>query len=112
MNTTFFRIVYASILLAIAGSAQAATVSYFGFGSAWPYRLGTNEASAPDPTTWRTNSDVIGWSQPAVTPIGYGDPVPVTLIPGSAATSPTWLSVFMRKTFFVTSPAALANATL
>ena len=108
---TFFRIVYAGLLLAIAGPAQAATVSLLGFGNAWPYRLGTNEASA-DPTTWRTNSDTVGWSLPVATPLGYGDPVPVTLIPGSTATTPNWLCIFMRRTFDVANPAALANLTL
>ncbi|HEU0011851.1 MAG TPA: lamin tail domain-containing protein [Verrucomicrobiae bacterium] len=112
MNIKFLRIVGLGFALAVAASAQAASVTYFGYGSAWPFRLGTNEASAPDPTTWRTNLDTTGWSLPVTTPIGYGDPVPVTIIPGSAATTPNWLCIFMRRTFVVANPAALANATL
>ena len=46
------------------------------------------------------------------TPIGYGTPAPVTFIPESDEITPNWLCVFMRRTFVVTNPAAVANATL
>src|SRR5262245_58056352 len=71
MNMTFPRILCACLVWAVGSAAQAATVTYFGYGSAWPYRLGTNEASAPDTTAWRTNAaDTAGWSLPVTTPIG------------------------------------------
>ena len=98
-------------LLVAVGPVQAATVSYFDNGSSWRYRLGTNEASTPV-TDWRTNANDTGWSLPVATPIGYGDPVPVTIIPGSSATTPTWLCIFMRRTFVVASPASVSAVTL
>ena len=102
---------WAGLALAAMTTTQAATVTYFANGSQWRYRLGTNEASAPV-TTWRTNVDDTGWSAPVTTPLGYGDPIPTTIIPGSTATTPNWLCVFMRRTFFVTNPADFASASL
>ena len=98
-------------LLMVLGPVQAATVSYFDNGSLWRFRIGTNEASTPV-TDWRTNLNDTDWSLPVATPIGYGDPVPATIIPGSSATTPTWLSIFMRRTFVVANPAAVASVTL
>ena len=99
------------LLAAVVLPAQAATVNYFSYGSPWRFRLGTNEASSPI-TDWRTNSNDTGWSAPVPTPIGYGDPVPATIVPGSGTTSPTWLCVFMRRTFVVSNPANVSGLTL
>ena len=89
----FSRFWFGLVLLTVAAPTHAATVNFVGYGSAWNFRLGTNEASSPV-TTWRTNLDNTGWSAPAATPIGYGEAAIVTPIPGSAATTPNWLSVF------------------
>ncbi|HEY0549348.1 MAG TPA: hypothetical protein VGF13_07065, partial [Verrucomicrobiae bacterium] len=99
------------LLFAVVAPAQAATVNYFSYGSPWRFRLGTNEASVPI-SDWRTNSNDDGWSLPVPTPIGYGTPAPVTFIPESDEITPNWLCVFMRRTFVVANPAAVASATL
>ncbi len=100
------------LLLAAVLPLQAATINYIDYGSLWPYRIGTNEASAPT-YDWRTNLNLnTGWSAPVVTAIGYGSPVPATVIPGSATTTPTWLCIFMRKTFVVANPSNLSDLTL
>src|SRR5688500_4479475 len=111
MNMKFNSLWCVWLLFAVVVPVQAATVNYFSYGSPWRFRLGTNEASAPI-SDWRTNSNDTGWSAPAATPIGYGDPVPATIVPGSAVTSPTWLCVFMRRTFVVSNPGNLSGMTL
>src|SRR5687768_8914634 len=98
------------LLLAAVLPVQSATINYFSYGSPWRFRLGTNEASSPV-TIWRTNLNDTGWSAPVATAIGYGDPVPATIVRGSG-TAPTWLSVFMRRTFVVINPGDVSDATL
>src|SRR5262249_12266873 len=104
-----------SLFLALIGlltglSLHGATTTYIDFGAPWRYKLGTNEASSPDITAWRQlGFDDSSWSGPAATPIGYGDPVPATIIPGSSAIVPNWLSIFMRKTFVVNSISDFTN---
>jgi hypothetical protein len=111
MIMKFNRLWCVWLLFAVVAPVQAATVNYFSYGSPWRFRLGTNEASAPV-TTWRTNFNDEGWSLPVPTPIGYGAPAPVTFIPESDEILPPWQCVFMRRTFVVTNPAAVASATL
>src|SRR5258705_382668 len=99
------------LLVLVVAPIQAASVNYFSYGSPWRFRLGTNEVSSPI-ANWRTNSDDTGWSAPVPTPIGYGDPVPTTIIPGSSATTPNWLCVFMRPPFVASTPASISGLTL
>jgi hypothetical protein len=99
------------VLLLTTAVAQSATVTYFNYGSAWPFRLGTNEASSPT-YAWRTNLDLTGWSTPAATPIGYGSPVPTTVVPAATGTTPSWTVMFMRKTIVVPNPGAVSGLTL
>ena len=102
----------AASLALVAAALPAATVDFVAAGSAWSYRLGTNEASTPV-TTWRTNvTDTAGWSASAPTPFGYGEPGIATTIPESDAITPNWLSVFMRRTFVVNDVAQVASASL
>jgi hypothetical protein len=105
------NLVSACVLLVSMAVAQSATVTYFGYGSTWPFRLGTNEVSSPT-YAWRTNLDLTGWSAPAATPIGYGSPVPTTVVPGATGTTPNWTVMFMRKTIVVNNPAAVSGLTL
>src|SRR5436189_5471565 len=102
---------YVCLLLAAVVPVDAASINYFSYGSPWRFRLGTNEASSPV-TIWRTNLNDTDWSLPVATPIGYGDPPPVTFIPASTNTTPNWLCIFMRRTFVVTNPAEVSSATL
>src|ERR1041385_6660477 len=100
------RLVFVSM-----ATLRAATLPFIDYGNVWQYRIGTNEASAPV-TDWRTNGDYTGWSAPVPTPIGYGEAAIVTTIPGSAATTPTWLCIFMRRSFVVTNPASISSLNL
>ena len=92
----------ALIALLTGFSLHGATESYIDFGASWRFKYGTNEASSPDLTAWRLlGFNDSTWSNPVPTPIGYGDPVPATVVTNSNLTTPNWLCIFMRKTFVV-----------
>jgi hypothetical protein len=44
----------ALLLVAVADHVRADPVTYLARGSVWRYRQGTQEASAPDPASWRS----------------------------------------------------------
>ncbi len=103
----------ALIALLTGFSLHGATESYIDFGAPWRFKLGTNEASSPDLTAWRLlGFNDSTWSSPAPTPIGYGDPIPATVVTNSNLTTPNWLCLFMRRTFVVNNPAALSSVLL
>jgi len=98
------------LVLALVAPVQAATINYVDYGSQWRFRLGTNEASSPV-SAWRTNLDDTAWSAPSATPIGYGEAAVVTPVRASS-TTPTYLSIFLRRTFVVTNPGSVSGLTL
>jgi hypothetical protein len=86
------------------------------YGEDWKYFLGTNEASTPA-NAWRVKSFSDAAWQSGVAPIGYANPANseaeanlITLLPSSSDGG--YLSVFLRKSFSVSNPAAVGALTL
>ena len=108
----FIRFQRASLFVLLCASVfnlQGATV--FPVGSTWKYFIGTSEASPADITLWReAGFDDSSWSQGA-TPIGYGEGGMATTLRTSSS-APAYTSVYLRKTFTVADPAAVAEITL
>src|SRR4051812_30421994 len=101
-------------LLQIA--AQGATV--FPYGSTWKYFIGTEEASTPTSswrqsnfvdTVWQDGIAPIGFATTPNDPLGYEATIRTTL---PTATASNYVSVFLRKTFFVANPQDLAQVRL
>jgi len=106
MRTKLFLLVSALALVFGAFTAQAADQTLIALGSTgWKFHLGTNEASTPT-DAWRPRTyDDASW--PAIgTPLGYGETgiASANTLPESDAITPTWLSVFLRKSFTVADP--------
>ncbi|MGQ9591211.1 MAG: lamin tail domain-containing protein, partial [Planctomycetota bacterium] len=78
-------------------------------GSPWRYRLGTEEASQPDPAAWRLPgfADAAWPEGPA--PIGFGEPAIATTLPRpNPPAQPNYTCVFLRKEFSVSRPASVS----
>lgn len=97
---------------------KAATL--FPSNTTWKYFLGTNEPS-PDSfaawrqidfndSTWADGVAPIGYANPPNDPGGFEARIVTVLRPGSSL--PVYTSVYLRKTFVVADPAAVADLTL
>ena len=115
-----FNPLLAASLLVAALSARAAETPLVGLSSSWKYFIGVSEASTPDTTAWRNiGFNDSGW-QTGLAPIGYSaagsamtgfETSIATSLPQSG-TPPTWLSVYLRKTFTVTGLSNISSLTL
>ena len=110
INMKFNKLGWVGLLLAAMSSAQAASVMLVDASSACRWRKGTNEASAPDATAWRSPTFNDSLFVPGATPFWYGD----VLSGGTQLTDMlnTYSSIFMRKTFVVTNAAQIASLRL
>src|ERR1051326_9404129 len=104
------------LVLLFARPAQGETL--IPTGSSWKYFIGTQEASSPtsawrtnvfDDSSWLSGSAPIGYANPPNDPGGYEATI-VTTLPN--ANPNTWLSVFFRKTFFISDPAQISQLDL
>ena len=94
------------LLAIVTLSTEAATVNYISSGATWKYVLGTEEASSPL-DAWRAiGYNDTAWSSGA-SALGYGHAVATTLPDPNA--SPSYSSVYLRKTFNVANPADLVR---
>ncbi|HZO85866.1 MAG TPA: CotH kinase family protein, partial [Verrucomicrobiae bacterium] len=111
-----FALVIVSLAL-LAGTSRAYDLIPLG-APGWKYVIATQEVSAPI-SAWRANGyDDAGWST-GQTPIGYTTGGTLTGYEGSIATvlrtsasTPTWTSVYFRKSFVVTNLSGIAGLTL
>ncbi len=93
-------------LICSALITQAAEISFFSTNAIWRWQRGTNEASAPDASSWRSNSFNDAAFAPAPAPFSYGENYPNgTLITDMIN---TYSCLFLRKQFVVTNVAELS----
>jgi len=94
------------VALALICSAlitQAAEISIFSTNATWRWLRGTSEASAPDASSWRSNSFNDAAFAPAPAPFWYGD-----VLPGGTQLTDmlgSYSCIFLRRTFVVTNVA-------
>lgn len=100
---------YLCILGALTfGLAQGFSAELIPQNSQWRYMHGLSEASSPN-TVWRTvDFSDSGWEVGAA-PFYYGEPLAGTLLGGMQG---VYTSMFMRKTFTVSNPAAVGEMVL
>ncbi|HXG47919.1 MAG TPA: lamin tail domain-containing protein, partial [Methylomirabilota bacterium] len=99
--------VFAGLLVSTAPAAEV-----FPSATSWRYYIGTNEASPAGVALWRlVDFDDASWGT-GMAPLGYGETGLGTTLPSPSQTTPQYLSVYLRKKFTVTNPAAIDRLTL
>ena len=92
----------------VCGLTQGFSAELIPQSSQWHYMHGLSEASSPN-TVWRTvDFSDAGW-EIGPTPFYYGEPLAGTLLGGMQG---QYTSMFMRKTFTVSNPAAVGEMIL
>jgi hypothetical protein len=96
------RILCLALTAAFTAVQLAHAATLFPAGSDWKYFVGTQEASAPDPTAWRQPGfNDSNWPT-GTTPIGYGPAGIVTNLGRSQDAG--YLTFYLRKEFHVANP--------
>ena len=100
-QTTFVALA----LICSALVTQAAEISLFSTNATWRWLRGTSEASAPDASSWRSNSFNDAAFADAPAPFWYGD----VQAGGTQLTDMinSYSCIFLRRTFVVTNVAEL-----
>src|SRR5215213_10083901 len=97
----------ATVLICSGLISSAAEISFFSTNATWRWLRGTNEASAPDVSSWRSNSfnDELFADAPAPFTYGEGYPNGTTLTDMVNA----YGCIFLRRQFVVTNVAEFST---
>jgi hypothetical protein len=114
-----FVLTLAALATILSPAANAAPATLVPAGSSHKYFIGVSEASTPDNSAWRNiGFDDSSWST-GTAPIGYSDGTATSGPEASIVTTlresdsaPNWLSVYLRKTFTITSLSNVSSVTL